>query len=120
LGEQAVGRGAVPVQGVGRDDPGVAGIEQLRRLALQAQPADAADAIEHLADRMAVPGRARARAVKDTMVARMRDGALATTTSSCQTTAGEIGRRRLLGRPRARAKDWPWLSLPLPSIVGQA
>src|ERR1700722_6343378 len=61
MGEQAIRRGAVPVPRVGWDDPGVAGIEDLRRLALQAKPADTAETIEHLADRMAVPGGARAR-----------------------------------------------------------
>src|ERR1700733_1478449 len=61
MGEQAIRRGAVPMPGVGRNDPGVAGIEDLRRLALQAETADAAETIEHLADRMAVPGGARAR-----------------------------------------------------------
>src|ERR1700734_460415 len=40
MGEQAIRRGAVPMPGVGRNDPGVAGIEDLRRLALQAETAD--------------------------------------------------------------------------------
>src|SRR5690348_14670277 len=59
--EQPVGRGAVPMQRIWRDVDRIARAQDLRLLALETDAADAAEAIERLADRVRVPRGACAR-----------------------------------------------------------
>src|SRR3954447_23735136 len=55
VSKQPVGRGAVPMQRIGRDVDRIARTQYLRLLALETDAADAAEAIERLADRVRVP-----------------------------------------------------------------
>src|ERR1700746_3456578 len=56
-----VGAGAVPVLLAGRNPHGVAGADFAHRAALGLHPPDAEDDVQGLAERMGVPGSARAR-----------------------------------------------------------
>ena len=87
--EQPVGCGAVPMLRVGRDVDRVARTQDLRLLAFVADAADTAQAIERLADGVRVPGGARARREGDD-VPPMRDGALAVSTGSWNTTPVKV------------------------------
>ena len=82
--EQPIRRGTVPMLHVRWDQHGIAGVQRLRLLALEAYAPDAGQAVQRLPDRMRVPGGASA-GVNDTTEARMRDGVVPTTTSSWNT-----------------------------------
>src|SRR6516162_7905609 len=59
--EQALGRGAVPVQRVGRDVDRVARVQHLRLLAFEANATDAGETEQGLPNRVRMPSRPRAR-----------------------------------------------------------